>query len=351
MTAAIIDSAAGSRRHPDGTFRKRLTADQARREVQGWQAIRDHLPVADLVSSVTDAGGLHVLIYQDVFAAGRCEHLLADLISHADQDDRAVPAVRALVDAVCNSWLHAVGDTGKLRPIGQCRPGLYAARLAPGGRLDDWYGHLRATPVVVDTGSDVVSLHFAGVLGRLRAELAPERGCLTALTQGDPTEPNIAGSSLCWLDYEHAGLNPVAAEAANLLWYLLAMGGWLVPQYKPATYAATVGRRRPALPPAVTHAWIGQDWRRVEVAGQLRAGVGRRAAITALLARLRSDLGHAIGPGDVMDHLWPWLAMRILGVLPLTALADQDAAVCLLKLAQLDGSLADFAATCPEEDT
>lgn len=339
----IDDPADGFHHHPDGTFRKRMPADQAWREVQGWQSMRSHHPVAPLLGSTAHPSGEKTVIYEDVFASGRCEHLLADLILDADHDPARASAVTALVDAVCDDWLHACGTTGRQAPIGTCQAGLYAARLAPEGRLDAWYGHI--SQLIVDDGSRVLKLDMPALLARLREDLAGDTMCATLTSQGDPTEPNIA-SPLCWLDYEHAGRNALAGEVAVLLWYLLAMGGWLVPRYKPVTYARTLRGGRPApTPPSVAHARVHGDL--VEVAARLRAGVGRRAAIAALVARLHGDVGQQLGPCDPMAALAPWLAVRILGVLPLTAMTDQDRAICLLKLAELDAGacLADFSAT------
>ena len=76
---------------------------------------------------------------------------------------------------------------------------------------------------------------------------------ITAITQGDVTEPNIAEPNItdpaCWLDFEHAGRNVLAGDVANLLWYLLGMGGWLVPAYQPEVYARTL---RAPVPPVAT---------------------------------------------------------------------------------------------------
>ncbi|MEU8265842.1 hypothetical protein AB0B89_01640 [Sphaerisporangium sp. NPDC049002] len=345
MTVGIDDPAGGFHHHSDGTFRKRMPTDRARCEAQGWQSISGHLPVAPLLGDITHPCGEHTLIYEDVFAGRRCEYLLADLINKADQDHREAPKVRPLVDAVCDSWLDAAAATGSLAPIGDCQPALYSARLAPGGRLDAWYGPM--TPLVVDTGACTTKLDIPALLVQLRVDLAPGAVCATAVTQGDPTEPNIA-DPLCWLDYEHAGRNSLAGEAANLLWYLLAMGGWLVPLYKPLTYARTVHTAVSPLVPAVTY--LRTEDGHLDVAGHIRAGAGRRAAITALLRRLEADLGVIIGvPGqDAMAALRPWLALRILGALPLTAMYRKDAAICLAKLVQaLDPRtrLEDFAAT------
>ncbi|MEV6982912.1 hypothetical protein AB0M95_16845 [Sphaerisporangium sp. NPDC051017] len=342
MNPAITDPAPTFWRHGDGTFRKRLTVGKAARETAGWRAIAAHLTVPDMLETISHSGGQQTLVWEDVFASGRCHQTLADAICRADQDHQTGP-VTNLVGDICDALLKAQANTGASSSIGGCHPGLYAARLAPGGRVDQWYGHLG--PVTIDTGARALTLDIPHLLDRTRADLSPERLCATAITQGDPTEPNIA-DPLCWLDYEHAGRNALAGDVAILLWYLLAMGGWLVPTYKPATYAATVTSPRPPLHPLVTHARIDGD--RVDICAQLRAGAGRRAALDALVARLRGDLGAALG-GDPAQALRAWLVVRILGVLPLTAMSPTDRAVCLLKLAELaDGrELEDFSATAP----
>ncbi|WP_433501728.1 hypothetical protein ACQP1K_29265 (plasmid) [Sphaerimonospora sp. CA-214678] len=347
MAAAlpIADPAGGFACHADGTFRKTMPLKRAHRELEGWRSIRGHLPVAALLGGHAAPGGRRTLIYEDVFATGRCTRLLADVIADADRDPAQAPAATALVDAICDNWAQAATTTGRTAPIGQCRPGLYAARLAPGGRLDTWYG--RMPPIVVDTGAATTTVNLPARLARLRTDLAADRRCPTAVTQGDPTEPNIA-APMRWLDYEHAGRNALAGEAATLLWYLLAMGGWLVPRYKPVTYARTVHAPGRPLPPAVTYLHV-QDGQ-VHIAAQVRAGVGRNAAIAALLRRLHGDIGELIcGPHrDPLAAMRAWLAVRILGVIPITRMTYPDAAVCLLKLVQVLHSgtrLDDFAAT------
>ncbi|GAA3687672.1 hypothetical protein GCM10022224_061100 [Nonomuraea antimicrobica] len=329
MTPIIQDAPGSFRHHDDGTFRKSLPAAQAQAEARGHAAVCGHLPAAALLGTTVDPDGRHTLIYQDVFADGRCTALLADLITRADADPRQTPAVTSLIDAACDSILLAAERTGQPAPIGSCRPGLYAERLRPGGRLDRWYA--AEPPLTVVTGETTVDIAYPRLFTRLREQLATVTA--TALTQGDPTEPNIA-APLCWLDYQHAGRNALAGEAANLLWYLLAMGGWLVPRYKPLTYWRTVRAPGPARPPVLTHLHTGQG--RLEVSGTLQVGAGRHAAIGALTRRLHSDLGALImAADDPLIALRPWLVLRILGVLPLTAMAQADRAFCLGLLAQV----------------
>jgi hypothetical protein len=167
------------------------------------------------------------------------------------------------------------------------------------------------------------------------------------MTQGDPTEPNIA-EPLCWLDFEHGGRNALAGDVANFLWYLLAMGGWLVPAYQPSTYERTLCMPVPPVTmPAIDRLRV--TTRYVEIDYTWRVGAGRSAALSTLLRRLGDDLGTAVAPGgDVAARLRPFLALRILSVIPLGQMTGPDAAACLAKLAELSSpalNLPDWCAT------
>jgi hypothetical protein len=119
------------------------------------------------------------------------------------------------------------------------------------------------------------------------------------------------------------------------------MGGWLVPTYQPATYARTVREPRPPLAhPIVEHVHVGCG--RIELDYVWALGPGRLAALEVLLRRLSGDLGAAIVTGgDVTDVLRPFLAVRILGVIPLGRMNGLDALLCFAKLAEiLDRGLA-----------
>jgi len=238
-------------------------------------------------------------------------------------------------------------------------PDLYAARIAPGARLDRWYARppgptwnldgqllgpaaMRARSLIVN--GDAYPSAWPVALDRLRAELAPHTRRLTAITQGDVTEPNVAqarkpaspATALCWLDFEHAGRNALAGDLANLTWYLLGMGGWLVPAYQPATYERTLRAPVPPVTAPVVER-LRVDDRRVSVDYTWRVGPGRHAAIEALLRRLGGDLATVLAPrgGDPMAVLRPFLALRVLGAIPLGQLRGPDAVLCLAKLAEL----------------
>ena len=102
------------------------------------------------------------------------------------------------------------------------------------------------------------------------------------LTQGDVTEPNIT-EPLCWLDFEHAGRNAPRWGYRQLLWYLLGMGGWLVPAYQADVYERTL--RAPVPPvavPAIDH--LRLTARHVEIDYTWHVGPGRHAALARCFA-------------------------------------------------------------------
>ncbi|HLX47486.1 MAG TPA: hypothetical protein VKS82_04050 [Streptosporangiaceae bacterium] len=333
---------------PDGTFRKVLPAGDARRELAGRQAVAGVLPVPRLLDVRHVQDGAEI-VYEDVFASGRCTGLLADWINAADRHPSHLPVVRALVNQVCDSLLAATAATGAMSMLEACVPDLHLARLAPGGRLDRWYtcplhpawllgGHLLSLDDLAGrtlvAGGREIGCGWPVNLPELQSVLAGRTRWVTAVTQGDVTEPNIA-QPLCWLDFEHAGRNALASDTANFLWYLLGMGGWLVPTYQPGVYARTL--RTPVPPvaaPVISHLRV-TPWR-IEIDYTWKVGVGRHAAIATLLHRLAGDLGAALGPTtDVAADLRPFLAVRILGVISLRQMSGPHALTCLVKLAEL----------------
>jgi hypothetical protein len=330
-------------------FAKPMTPQQADREVRGWAAVAEHLPVPALRNRIQVNAGRHVVVYDDVFATGRCVATLGDLIGAADRDPGRIPALQRLVSEIVADLVRAASDTGTSGSLRDCVGSLYLDRLRPGGRADTWY-----LPQA-RLGSDTSGVHVADLAdydivanGHVHRVNVPEtfatirtalagRHWRTAITQGDPTEPNIA-YPLCWLDFEHAGRNSLAGDVAVLLWYLLGMGGWLVPTYQPDTYRRTLRRPRPPVAtPTVDHLDLSHRHRRVSIDYTWRVGAGRRAAITTVETALTGDLGHTItSEGDVLDHLRPFLATRLLTVIPLTVMNLADALLCAVKLAQIN---------------
>ncbi|MBB4951212.1 hypothetical protein F4556_006747 [Kitasatospora gansuensis] len=304
-----------------------------------------------------------------MFASGRSGHLLGDLIALADEDPAAVDAVAALIDAVCDDLIATVAGSGRTAALAECVPGLYADRIRPAGRIDTWW--LDPT-LTLSTGTDALPavrdlthwtitangtrlpLDVPAAIRTTRTALDPASRWTTALTQGDPTEPNItntsSGPGAVWLDFEYAGRNTIAGEAANLLWYLLALGGWLVPLHQRDTYIRTLRLHLPpAAHPTVEHAELSTRHRHLDLRYTWPTGPGRQAALHRLLARLRTDLGTAadLPLGRELESLRPFLTARILGVIDPRRLGDTERLLLLAKIAELQAFDAQFARTDP----
>lgn len=342
-------------------FAKTMSPDGADVEERGWHAVRATLTVPALLRRERHVVG-DTLVYEDVFATGRCSCLLGDCIAMADHGQAATEPVRQLITGILADLRTCQERTGRRATLADCVPALYAQRLKPGGRLDRWYpqnttlhvglfdlkpDELARYTLVINRQTHRVDLEQ--IIDDVRRVLTPSSQWGTAITQGDPTEPNVAYPKT-WLDFEHAGRNTLAGEAANLLWYLLALGGWLVPRYQPAVYQRTLRYALPPLAvPAVDRLEVHDRHRHIDVDYRWEIGRGRAAAIAATLDGL-SDLldaePHHDGTG-LLAVLRPFLIMRILGVIRLGRLAGTDALLCLARLAQLDNRLltmADFLA-------
>jgi hypothetical protein len=127
-----------------------------------------------------------------------------------------------------------------------------------------------------------------------------------------------------------------------------------VPAYHSAVHARTLRNPQPPITtPSADHLRVSA--RTVEIACTWHAGAGRQAALATLLDRLATDLGTAISPGKCStDCLQPFLAIRLLGVIPLQQMSGHDAILCLAKLARLcqrNWDIAGWCATTPPAST
>ncbi|BAJ30474.1 MULTISPECIES: hypothetical protein [Kitasatospora] len=344
-------------------FEKPLGAAEADAEAAGWRAVEDVLPVPRLLRR-TSLGDRVVLAYEDVLSTGRM--LLGDVIAVADRSPLGGPRVVALVDAVCDSLVLSIRKTGSTAPLSSCVPGLYAERIRPGGRVDERVLSDRLTVASSSTGRPVrvrdltgfsatvngvpMLLDVPDAVAFARDRLGGGRAVLAALTQGDPTEPNIAGDPLCWLDFQYAGCNSVAGDVAVLLWYLLGMGGWLVPRYQPDVFTRTLPLHLPPVAvPRLDRVVLDEEQRRVEISYTWEVGAGREAAIGRLFERLHTDLGEAAGldPDALLTQLRPFLLLRLLGVVPLAQLTEADLLLLLAKVAEVHAAAEAFTRTSP----
>ncbi|MEU1091387.1 hypothetical protein ACFYPN_18050 [Streptomyces sp. NPDC005576] len=174
-------------------------------------------------------------------------------------------------------------------------------------------------------GFDVINPHFATA-----------EPVWAALTQGDPTDVNLA-RPLAWFDYDTAGMNSIPGEFANFLWYASALGGWLVPTYNPTAFAdhSATFAHVPANTPEIRRAAVDHTTSTIHIDYTPRLSPPRRAAVAAYWNKLVRPVADRLWPGeDLANLLRPYLAMRILGVCNLADLASEDRLVLLARLAE-----------------
>lgn len=324
-------------------FDKHTTAERADAEVRGWHHLRGLVPAPAYMGRRTTAQA-HVVAFEDVFTSGRCEFLLGDLIALADRDPAVLPRLLTLVDGICRSLDTAAEVTGATVPLSQCRPGLYADRIRRDGRLDAWYLHRylhlplpgararltagRLRHYTFTVNGRPLTVDLPAIITAARRTLTPGSRWTTAITQGDPTEPNIA-DPLCWLDFEHAGRNTLPGESANLLWYLMALGGWLVPRYQPDTYQRTLCLAlAPHTAPRIEYLALDENERHITLRYTWNAGPGRHAALTRALLHLAAPSTGFLGEARA------FLILRVLGVIAPALLSAEDLLLILVKAAE-----------------
>ncbi|MFJ1662433.1 hypothetical protein [Streptomyces anthocyanicus] len=343
--------------NPPAYFHKVLPAGpRADAEEFGWLQVAGRLQVPALLDRTRRDEHTEVITYEDVFASGRCHYLLGDLIALADHGRAPDSDVADFIDAVCDTLIASTAATGRTTALADCVPALYTDRIRPGGRVDQWYLSPELTLTDTGTGEPLplgaltgytatingtrLPFDLPDTIERARNALHPDSQWTTAITQGDPTEPNLSTSAVgpCWLDFEHAGRNTLPGEIANLLWYLLALGGWLVPAYQSDVYARTLRLHLPPVstPTLLRPAELSARHHHLNLDYAWPTGAGRHAAITRLLARITSDLGEAAGlpPDRQLPALGPFLTLRVLGVIPPHHLTQQDLLLLIAKLAQ-----------------
>jgi hypothetical protein len=154
-----------STRHPPAPvalFRKVLPQERAETEIRGWNAVAGHLTVPRLIASGQLGHGEGFVDYEHVFADGRCELLLGDVVNAADYGLLPVTRVADLIDAVCRQLCMAAERTSRPGRLEECVPALYAGRLREGGRIDRWYLHTPAPAAPTSTGGSADLREFSG---------------------------------------------------------------------------------------------------------------------------------------------------------------------------------------------
>ncbi|MFI0711243.1 hypothetical protein ACH4SK_11410 [Streptomyces inhibens] len=321
------------------------TPVEARDEIRGHARLAQHYRVPALRARLRVPGG-YVLAYERL-PTGPDRGLLLDLLNAHEPSSELHAYMRQLTAAYRNVILTTARPADQAQVVRK----LYWDRAAPGGRLDAYYRgqDFPVAPGIVDIpvsrlgtyGLNIngqrLHLDWAASLRWLHDRFAAPEPIWAALTQGDPTDVNLA-HPLAWLDYDTAGPNSIAGEFANFLWYASALGGWLVPTYNPAAFAdhrATFDHVA-ANTPRILRAVVDRTTSTVHVDYAWRLSAPRRAAISAYWEHLVLPVAERLWAGtNLADLLRPYVAMRILAVYNLAELAPGDRLVLLARLAEV----------------
>ncbi|MFG2224075.1 hypothetical protein [Streptomyces sp. NPDC048644] len=331
---------------PDRPLLLKYTRDpaEARAEIRGHARLARHYRVPSLHAHLRVPGG-HLLTYERL-PSGTDQGLLLDLLNAHEPSN----TLHTYLDQLTTTYREVILATARPTDPSHVIRKLYWDRAAPGGRLDAYYA--RRDFLIADGLIDIpvsrlaaYTLHingrrhhldWAATLRWLRAHFATREPVWAALTQGDPTDVNLA-HPLAWFDYDTAGMNSIPGEFANFLWYASALGGWLVPTYNPAAFAdhpATFAHV-PANRPEVRRADVDNTTGTLHIDYAPRLSAPRRAAVTAYWNQLVQPVTDLLWPGaDLANLLRPYLALRILGVYNLAELAPEDRLVLLARLAE-----------------
>jgi hypothetical protein len=181
-----------------------------------------------------------------------------------------------------------------------------------------------------------LQLDWDDLMLKLRQWAATPNHVWSALTQGDPTDMNIA-VPLGWYDYSTAGLNALAGEFANFCWYQAFQGGYMVPRYNPAAY-----RDHPSVlqsvkfnAPRIVRWELNAPTKTLIFDYEQNLAASRRAALDTYWHHVIIPVASAFSFfRDLSAIIKPYLALRIVGVFNLTELEPKDTAYSLTKLAE-----------------
>ncbi|WP_260637101.1 hypothetical protein [Streptomyces angustmyceticus] len=317
---------------------------EAREEIRGHARLVRHYRVPALHAHLRVPGG-RLLAYERI-PSGTGQGLLLDLLN----TDEPSTALHTYLDHLTTAYRDVILATARPTDPAHVVRKLYWDRAAPGGRLDKYYAETdflisdgfidlpisRLASYTLNVNGRRHHLDWAATLRWLRAHFATREPVWAALTQGDPTDVNLA-DPLAWFDYDTAGMNSIPGEFANFLWYVSVLGGWLVPVYNPAAFAdhpATFAHV-PANRPELRRADLDDATGIIHIDYVPRLSAPRRAAVTTYWNQLVLPVADRLRLStDLANLLRPYLVLRILGVYHLTELDPDDRLVLLARLVE-----------------
>jgi hypothetical protein len=318
---------------------------EARAEVSGHRALSPHYRIPALHARLRVPGG-YLLLYERL-PGGPDSGLFLDLLNAT----HPTPELTGYLDDLTTRYRRTILATARRTSPNHLVRKLYWDRAAPGGRLDHYYaaGDLTLTDgTTTIPATDLAHytltvnghrrhLDWTATLTHLRTHFSASTPVWAAITQGDPTDVNLA-HPLAWLDFDTGGPNSIAGEFANFLWYTTVLGGWLVPTYNPAAFTdhPAIFTHLPVNTPTLHHAHFDTGTQTIRLAYKLLLSPPRRLAAATYWHQLVLPVAARLWPGqNLAGVLRPYLAMRILAVYNLANLAPPHRLLLLARLVEV----------------
>lgn len=312
---------------------------EARAEAHGHQQLRGHYPIPRLYARLR-LPTRSLMVYER-WGTGSKPQVLLDLLSQGDDT-----GLHDYMAELTQSYKSAILSTADQAPGQQLVGKLYRDRAAPGGRLDHYYHdqtfevggvrveELRDYTLIVNgrprTLDWVQTLNW---LQRWAADATPQ---WSAITQGDPTDVNLA-VPFALFDYDTAGRNALCGEFANFCWYTGFLGGYLVPRRNPAAFTRSpeVFAQIPANAPDLRSFTADKSSRRLKIDLTWRPSPARLTANQIYWQDVVEPVWSRLaGAQDINRAIRPYLALRILGVYNIADLAPADRFALMVCLAE-----------------
>lgn len=303
---------------------------EARAEVRGRRALRDHYPVPRLYARLRLPGS-SLLVYE---RWGRPDEprTFLDLLNEGDDS-----AICEYLGLLTTTYKEVILKTAHLADPKALVSKLYQDRAALGGRLDDYYADrtfdVGGIPVeeIADyttvINGRVRRIDWSATLSWLAEWAVDPTPQWSAITQGDPTDVNLA-VPFGLFDYDTAGRNAVCGEFANFCWYTGFLGGYVVPRVNPAAFSSSPSTFEAVSlnTPDVRDVTADRSARQLTINLVWRPAPARQTANRTywndLVVPIWKQLDGRLE--DLGAALRPYLALRILGVFNLADLDGLD---------------------------
>jgi hypothetical protein len=255
-------------------------------ECRGYAQIAPHFPVPRLFG-FAKFRRRSISVFSKVPAVTRDAGLLADAL----QLDRT-SEVESLVDAHAQRIIDAIRSTGTwAEPTGTVTA-LYQDRAR--SRLHEWWPPSGYVPSIGKSlqgwtwriGDMQFSVTLTEVFQKLVEWADSPDPLFTILSQGDPTEMNLA-VPLVYLDFKYAGRNSLVGEVANFCWAVMGQGSYYAPTYNRTSFHphSHILHAAPANCPIVDYR-LDEGRQIIDVHCNHRISPTRRAAALRFLGRV-----------------------------------------------------------------